>query len=1160
MSGETKSKAGTSGISFFSRSKQKEKRNTNEEVLGTELDKTKTNTSKSPRSSRHTRNSSSIISTDDSPNSPGADPSGLNMMAGVMTSIPYDSLATDVRSPIPVEYLPRSDQMPQRREPQPHQLNRATADYHQYPSFETPPGSSNGTPQPPGSRSNSTMTMTSSGGKIQTQQWGSGRASGASASSSIYGRSSFDQPNVESATERSSVFSGNSARTGLPHSQSNSSILTNLSPYYSTFKDTNKLMKSAPSYALEASNTNIPSDERIIDEKFLSLMHKRGWNYLPEEAKRQMMAYPPEKKWTLVHQDRLTKYQGESRRTRIAQYGSSGREVDMLANTEEEGTPEWFVKKVMDNTITAKQLQSLAVSLRTQPIGWVKIFVECQGQVALTNVLGKLNRKQAQGPAPVDGSSSEKDLEREYDIVKCLKAVMNNKYGADDALAHQQIIVALTTSLTSPRLTSRKLVSEVLTFLCHWADGEGHRKVIQALDYVKTQYGENGRFDAWMRVVEVTIDGRGKMGSLVGASDELRNGGIGMENLLMEYAVASLILINMMIDAPDKDLQLRVHIRAQFTACGIKRILTKMEGFQYEVIDKQIERFRTNEAIDYEDLLEHENSSMKDSIEGMVKDLDDPVQIVDAIMQKVRGSRTQDYFVSSLQHLLLLRDNQGEERLRMFQLVDSMLSYVAMDRRLPDMDLKQSLNFTVQSLLDKLHTDSEARQALDEAVQARQIADSAIAERDEMRAQIELGTDGVVAKLQKQIDEQAHVIEIQRRQTDALKLDVENIHAVRAKEAQRNELETRELYLMLRDAQEIAASNASKARTGVLADTNEPKSNGIIDREKLMDRLEMLIERQKTQFKLEGRTWADPSGPSDRLRALREEMDGVVPQSESQTIPRSYQNSVLGSVVRQTKVASRQITPDGILIENENEDSKILLESQEEGFRRPDHSHELMDEMKAKVRRYTTTDDETMGTDIYTKRPSSSRIDPNISPIPESRLITDNVDLSKNIEVNNYTATNTSLSSTVSQTDVAKKLNETAPDNDTSTSKSGVSNEIVYKITDAKIDATILDPSELDSYAKLSTTVKNLETEVTNTTVTGYQRGNEIVSLAAGHSDAVLRKDSDNIQSLPLSTIPIPEQTSELRGPPPPPKSLTQISEINPLPPPAPPLPPMPGS
>ncbi|CRK21567.1 hypothetical protein BN1708_017882, partial [Verticillium longisporum] len=144
----------------------------------------------------------------------------------------------------------------------------------------------------------------------------------------------------------------------------------------------------------------------------------------------------------------------------------------------------------------------------------------------------------------------------------------------------------------------------------------------------------------------------------------------------------------------------------------------------------------------------------------------------------LQGSKTQDYFLSALQHLLLIRDTDGEERLRMFQLVDSMLSYVAMDRRLPDMDLKQSLNFTVQSLLDKLHTDSEARQALDESVEARQIADAAMAERDEMKAQLELGADGLVAKLQKQLEEQQRFIDAQRRQAEGLKAELENLQTL----------------------------------------------------------------------------------------------------------------------------------------------------------------------------------------------------------------------------------------------------------------------------------------------------------------------------------------------------------------------------------------------
>ncbi|KAK5004676.1 hypothetical protein LTR60_006488, partial [Cryomyces antarcticus] len=279
-----------------------------------------------------------------------------------------------------------------------------------------------------------------------------------------------------------------------------------------------------------------PADDRIIEREFLNLINKRGWSSIPEAAKRQMEAYPVSKKWTLVHQDQLQEYQEHQKRKTLARSTISGPDGLTADKAQEDGSPEWYVKKVMDNSITAQQLQSLSVSLRTQPIGWVKQYVEAQGQVALTSVLAKINRRQGQGPAP-SNSSSDRDLDREYDIVKCLKALMNNKYGADNALTHGSVVTALAASLISPRLNTRKLVSEVLTFLCHWADGQGHTKVLQALDQLKSSQGETGKFDAWMRIVEVTIDGRGKMGSLVGASDEVRSGGIGMENLLMEYAV-----------------------------------------------------------------------------------------------------------------------------------------------------------------------------------------------------------------------------------------------------------------------------------------------------------------------------------------------------------------------------------------------------------------------------------------------------------------------------------------------------------------------------------------------------------------------------------------------------------------------------------------------
>ncbi|KAH0533039.1 hypothetical protein TsFJ059_001657 [Trichoderma semiorbis] len=990
-----KSRQSSGGRSLFSRGKHRADKRYTDIDPKSSSDQFETASIISSRSSRHKRESSSISI--DQPSSPDA---GINQMAGVITSIPYD-VPPGSRSPAAHEFIPKPDNVPGRREPVPHQLNLSGFDYHQYPSIDPSAMSSSHphTSARPGTSSNmsiNNITMATTGKQAQYQQWGPGPAVGAvpgggpargSTSSSAtngsypvrydsyqnphYGRSSgesFNNP-YGSGQGYLNPASARSSHTTLapspplsshhqPHSPRESHRLTKMSAYGPTAHDGFYFPK--------------PDDNYVVEQMFMQLMQKRGWHNLPEQARRQMTAYPAEKKWTLLHQDRLTEWQGEQKRKQTAranQYATP----DVTTYSDEEGTPEWYVRRVMEDKLDAKGMGSLEVNLRTQQIGWVKRFVECQGQVALVTLLLKINRKNANG-GPASGAISvqtEKNLDREYDIVKCLKALMNNKFGADDALMQSKVLLALASCLISSRLTTRKLVSEILTFLCTWGThGEGHLKVIQALDEVKTQVGENGRFDAWMRLVEVTVDGRGKMGSLVGASDELRTGGIGMENLLMEYAVATLILVNMIIDAPEKDLQMRVHIRAQFHACGIKRILTKMEGFQYELLDKQIDRFRTNEAIDYEDMLERENSSVKDNIEGDAKDLTDPIQIADTIQQQLHGTKTHDYFVSALQHLMLIRANDGEERLRMFQLVDSMLSYVAMDRRLPNMDLKQSLNFTVQSLLDKLHTDSEARQALDEALESRQIAEAAMAERDEMKAKLELGADGLVAKLQRQLDEQSRFIEAQRRQADGLKGELNNIQSVRAKEAQRYELETRELYLMLRDAQDIAASNAVKASSGKPGkETSSAQMQGILDRERLMERLQKQLERQKTQYKLEGRIWGDSDGPSDRLRALREAMDGDgepgTPPGGG-TPPRDFTNSVLGTIHRGRRASKRPAKLEQHAIDEDDvemdEEGVVIERPRIIEMRRPvvdaKQQAQLMGEIGSKVKKYEGSDSE----------------------------------------------------------------------------------------------------------------------------------------------------------------------------------------------------------
>lgn len=327
------------------------------------------------------------------------DASGLSMSAGVVTSIPFDSLPADTKFPIPIDSVSRAGEASPRKDFTPNHLAKAAGDFHQYPAWN-PSSVQNGYqpsqltgPRPPPHASNLTMAGSTSGDKgVRPQQWGRPGSSATNAGfshnssstgdSSSNSRISMDQASIYSSisshTRGSSYYSSENSMRTITTSNSGDRV-----PYHPSSSASRLSSFASAGQASLAGHSNDqyltrPRDDRIIDQLFLELMQKRGWQNLPEQAKRQMLAYPASKKWTLVHQDRLTELQGEQKRRQNARLTHGHEGVSgILERADEEGSPEWYVKKVMDDTITSKQLASLSVSLRTQPITYVFFFSMC---------------------------------------------------------------------------------------------------------------------------------------------------------------------------------------------------------------------------------------------------------------------------------------------------------------------------------------------------------------------------------------------------------------------------------------------------------------------------------------------------------------------------------------------------------------------------------------------------------------------------------------------------------------------------------------------------------------------------------------------------------------------------------------------------------------
>lgn len=76
-----------------------------------------------------------------------------------------------------------------------------------------------------------------------------------------------------------------------------------------------------------------------------------------------------EQKWQIVHQDEQAKFREQRKKKNDLRKQAVTGQPSINVITKD--TPEWYLKKFMDSTITPKHVQSLAVSLRTLPIASV---------------------------------------------------------------------------------------------------------------------------------------------------------------------------------------------------------------------------------------------------------------------------------------------------------------------------------------------------------------------------------------------------------------------------------------------------------------------------------------------------------------------------------------------------------------------------------------------------------------------------------------------------------------------------------------------------------------------------------------------------------------------------------------------------------------------
>ncbi|KPV74991.1 uncharacterized protein RHOBADRAFT_7544, partial [Rhodotorula graminis WP1] len=211
-----------------------------------------------------------------------------------------------------------------------------------------------------------------------------------------------------------------------------------------------------------------------------------------------------EKKWTLIYNDAYLRWKN-------AREKLTHRPVEARSAPANE-SPEWYIGRFMNGSITQQQVASLGVCLRTYELKWLQTFIALKGQAVLGNALHNINK--------ADNSDRKPDTAMEAEIIKCLRQLFNHEDGARDALDNNTSISPITASLAS-EIPTRKSVIELLTFFVMRDRIRGFNLVLKGLDDFSSSRRLPGKFDGWFFFWEAAIDGRGRFGSAVGASDAI---------------------------------------------------------------------------------------------------------------------------------------------------------------------------------------------------------------------------------------------------------------------------------------------------------------------------------------------------------------------------------------------------------------------------------------------------------------------------------------------------------------------------------------------------------------------------------------------------------------------------------------------------------------
>jgi cytokinesis protein len=355
------------------------------------------------------------------------------------------------------------------------------------------------------------------------------------------------------------------------------------------------------------------------------------------------------------------------------------------------------------------------------------------------------------------------------------------------------------------------------------------------------------------------------------------------------------------------DLDLRIHHRSQMEAAGLYRLLELLRGFGHTPLDKLLRIFQQT--------LDEDERKLRERLDQeFLKDLRSPEDVFRAIQAKTENLKAKDYLLSTLQHLLLIRED-GPALTQYYQLIDSIVADVVLDKKLAGAEHR--FGQPVEQIIARFNEADRLQAVEDEAAEARAYALQLKLEKDALDAEISQGVDGLVGKLKEQIARLEEKLQVSRTSNARLQGRLETQKAGYEEQITQLEAQIMELFKMLKEV--------GKGVEKVF------ENSGGMDRRTLIGDLEKHLHRHKTISILEGRDKRKAQkheGDADRLDESDTEDDsgsGI----RSGSLRRRPANS---SMKKRTKSARLSETQNGHLSQFMDADDAEAQEQLEQQF------------------------------------------------------------------------------------------------------------------------------------------------------------------------------------------------------------------------------------